>query len=585
MDLMFSNIGSTLMNATPGEFSGGTTLGAEARGLKGDSFYGQLNRAVRNGQTGQSVGEILTGTGTNADDSNLYATLDSTLSNEEGLGFIIELKRLFLSLSDGELNNLSINQEGLDSLEQLLIDAGFDPESIKDLMSELTFSLEEGAGTIPVSDFMDKLFELSQEEEDLISETMTFMPTSDVPYIHSLLGMMGIDQEKIAGMLDNASRGNRGFDLDIFIQQLSQLGETSFNSGVSYQTDGEDSAWVKLFDQLGLTSQNNTEGPLTLNQLISAFEQKQELLSGQMQNSHETNNSTLAISQSLESGKSGQELLAQLFSGLEVSTKEGETGASTDLVTTQIRDQVKADLLNQISANDAAAAAQTKGVAGKIDPAMGNMADPGRGDQQSLAEKGALFDKMSGAAQTNETSYSGTADTDAAVAATDKTSTISSMANAGVDKARQTFSSLPNHVTQQVGKSIIRAINLGEDTLRLQLKPPELGRVFMSIENNGDAMKVSIITEHQSARDILASNVNEIKTILSSSGISLERFEVDMSSDFKQSMADARAQDQSGRKKKGKAFNSGNDGEEENINNLTPLTPENDIGGSLHYVA
>jgi flagellar hook-length control protein FliK len=106
----------------------------------------------------------------------------------------------------------------------------------------------------------------------------------------------------------------------------------------------------------------------------------------------------------------------------------------------------------------------------------------------------------------------------------------------------------------------------------------------MSIEHTESAMKVSIITEHQSAKDILAANINEIKTMLSSSGISLESFEVDMSSDFQQSMADARAQDQSAGKKPAKR-GSGDDAQEDGADNLTAQTAVTNDSGSLHFVA
>lgn len=106
----------------------------------------------------------------------------------------------------------------------------------------------------------------------------------------------------------------------------------------------------------------------------------------------------------------------------------------------------------------------------------------------------------------------------------------------------------------------------------------------MSIDHNGNGIKISVITEHQSAKDILAANVNEIKTMLSSSGISLESFEVDMSSDFQQSMADARAQGQSGGKKQTKR-GSGDDAQEEAADHLTEHSAAINNSGSLHFVA
>ena len=107
-------------------------------------------------------------------------------------------------------------------------------------------------------------------------------------------------------------------------------------------------------------------------------------------------------------------------------------------------------------------------------------------------------------------------------------------------KTRSSFRNLPTYVTHQVSKSLVRAINQGENILKIQLNPPELGRLVMTIDNTGNSMKVSVMTENLAAKEILISNVNELRTVLSNSGVNLAQVEVDMSSDFRQSMADAR---------------------------------------------
>lgn len=107
-------------------------------------------------------------------------------------------------------------------------------------------------------------------------------------------------------------------------------------------------------------------------------------------------------------------------------------------------------------------------------------------------------------------------------------------------KTKSVFQNLPAHVTLQVGKSLVRAINQGENSLKIQLKPTELGRLVMTIDNVGNSMKVSITTENPVVKDILISHMNELKTVLANAGISLEKFDVDLNSDFRQSYADAR---------------------------------------------
>ena len=153
-------------------------------------------------------------------------------------------------------------------------------------------------------------------------------------------------------------------------------------------------------------------------------------------------------------------------------------------------------------------------------------------------------------------------------------------------KARSTARTLPTYVTQQVGRGIVRAINQGETSLKLQLKPAELGRLTMTIDNHGSSLKVTIVTENQAARDLLASNVNELKAALNTAGISLESFEVDMSSDFGQSMADADNQaGQFSRRNGGRSGSKFNMSEEGSLDEISLIETGLSNDGSYHFVA
>ncbi len=145
---------------------------------------------------------------------------------------------------------------------------------------------------------------------------------------------------------------------------------------------------------------------------------------------------------------------------------------------------------------------------------------------------------------------------------------------------------LPVHVTRQVGKGVLKAIQQGESTLRLQLKPASLGRLFITIDNLGDSMKVSVMTENQAARDMLNANANELKGILANTGINLAQFDVDMGSDFGQSMANT----QQGSEGAGKRGN--RSGHRASNGDGGPLlasesegSGSEEMNSSLHYVA
>lgn len=96
----------------------------------------------------------------------------------------------------------------------------------------------------------------------------------------------------------------------------------------------------------------------------------------------------------------------------------------------------------------------------------------------------------------------------------------------------------PYYLLDQVSRQILRSHLTNESEIQIQLKPPSLGRLKMSIENTTEGLKVSIIAESQAARDMLLSNSGDLKTALWEQGIRLERIKVETQADFNQTMAD-----------------------------------------------
>ena len=80
----------------------------------------------------------------------------------------------------------------------------------------------------------------------------------------------------------------------------------------------------------------------------------------------------------------------------------------------------------------------------------------------------------------------------------------------------------------------------------------------MNIETINGGMKLSIVTEHFAARDVLLSQTNELKNMLMDQGVRLDKVEVQLSDNFDQSMANARQESQNAkgrRNRAGREFN------------------------------
>ena len=119
-------------------------------------------------------------------------------------------------------------------------------------------------------------------------------------------------------------------------------------------------------------------------------------------------------------------------------------------------------------------------------------------------------------------------------------STFSETINAVKSNDKSSRTSLPAYLVEQVGKQISRSVLRGDKIVRLQLKPPELGRVKINIDIKNNVLKLGMIAEHRSVKELLLSNVHELRGSLVSQGIKLETIDIQINTGFGQSLADSK---------------------------------------------
>ncbi|MBF0100331.1 MAG: flagellar hook-length control protein FliK [Desulfobacterales bacterium] len=97
---------------------------------------------------------------------------------------------------------------------------------------------------------------------------------------------------------------------------------------------------------------------------------------------------------------------------------------------------------------------------------------------------------------------------------------------------------LAMELISQIERQLVRAVPIMANEIRFQLSPPHLGRLHMQIETIDDHMKVNIIAEEKSTRDLLVSYMADLKTALLQQGIQLDKMDVQFTQQFDQAMAD-----------------------------------------------
>jgi len=594
MNLPFANVSKSFLNMVQQDVPREVMSNTDNTGPQKQMFAEELSKTLEKIEHHENEASLQTKSGqtnqaqvnqfqASEDSSRAINYLSEKLNSEERLDFVLALKNIFLMLSKGDLKNISIDSQGLEALKKMLLNAGFEENDIIDLFDK--FSEELGNNTLAMDDLLDRLFDLSLEvESDTEIFDESFLETSAIPFLESILNSLGIPKEKISEIFYEADRGEKGISLEVFIEKLQDLQKKSFYTGNHIETQEGDDNFSLLIKQLGLELNESKTSALTLNEFVSSLEKLYQKISQQQAAAY----SQTDIDPKPVVNEKSFDLLHTLFTGMEFKNKNVET-KTFEFSYEQIRDELKNQLLvpdnEKTNKNSLFSVKKENGksVAGaKLENAFKEMESLLIGKKNGTAD---MADQLKDNKEFLKQVKSASAklfDQTSMSALDTKTNDIQSGLN-GL-KTKSSFRNLPTYVTHQVSKSLVRAINQGESILRIQLKPPELGRLMMTIDNTGNSMKVSIMTDNIAAKEILAANVNELKTVLSNSGVNLERFEVDMSSNFNQSMADARNQAGNfGKQRRNKEKLNQTNGE----GNTTPKIHLDTLnqGGALHFVA
>jgi len=80
---------------------------------------------------------------------------------------------------------------------------------------------------------------------------------------------------------------------------------------------------------------------------------------------------------------------------------------------------------------------------------------------------------------------------------------------------------------EQLVQSIRMRSMAGRSSAQLQLNPPELGRIVVNVEMNGNDLLIDVHTETSEARDLLSERVTRLREALQGVGVHVDQFRVD----------------------------------------------------------
>ena len=131
---------------------------------------------------------------------------------------------------------------------------------------------------------------------------------------------------------------------------------------------------------------------------------------------------------------------------------------------------------------------------------------------------------------------------------------------------------LPAYLIDQVGRQISRSLLRGQQEFSLQLRPPEMGALRIQMTIHDHTLKLGIIAENNSVRELLLSSIPQLREALMEQGIKLDLLDVEINDGFDPSLAEFKDQSNEGLKRGQNGFQSRHNDVVQNE------TPEDDTG-------
>ena len=444
-------------------------------------------------------------------------------ADKKGPRFYLESFRKGLLAQGKPLNNISLNKEDLFLLKKFLLQCGFSEQKTERFLNELKNNNTDAE--INLANFFQKIAELDPAErsEKHDKETCMIEPSA-IPHLESALRNFGLTPKELDNVFSAAKVEGGGLDPKIFAIKLKQI---TIRLSDKIQTIKDHDTVKQISNKMeimGLSLPDKAKaGKISIEDFITSLEQMSKGQGKENSPSPELKSTMRRLLERVVISGEKQKFVFSPQAGANfklhdsiAKEKMNDNVGSLDneSLLTNLND--KNEKINNIGRQNIEYAHHEKKV-----ELFSNSAD-GKGFQNKAGKEG--HDIKSGIRIMEPPKQTAV-------------STFSETINAVESNDKSFRSSLPAYLVDQVGKQISRSILRGDRIVRLQLKPPDLGRVKINIDIKDNVLKLGMIAEHSSVKELLLSNVHELRGALVSQGIKLENIDIQINYGFGQSLA------------------------------------------------
>jgi hypothetical protein len=449
------------------------------------------------------------------------------------------------------LDKIVLKKGDFEFLGALMRKLGVSQASIANFFKEIMETRQDGP--ITLADFFKDLavFEQNQKPgQDIPGDSLSgSLDKSAIPHLELILRNLGVSAEKTGLILANAARENGALDIRKLVSELKQhargvekdaalkSGQTPGNLSAGKQTDLNQSAVPSaqkavagLFNSgmSGLTKDGDT--PFSLKAFIGALEEKYPG-SARTITPAAVNTTALAENQMPAMRSMEMEKINAFFA----FAREMMTRSRQDAVDSRLKHKIAGGQNDEKQKNVQPGQSRLNGFSNTpgtdrpgavqhlFDDLVKQMENGPKSLNDSAARPGPGHDGIAGMARF-QTATTRPAEMDG---------------SAGVNRNAGTWqnSVVPSSVVNQVGKEIAGFVQRGDRFFTLQLKPPELGMVKIEMDVKENLLKMSIVTETGSAKEMLQANYADLRRVLEGYGVKVETFDIQLGTSLNQSAA------------------------------------------------
>lgn len=434
------------------------------------------------------------------------------------------------------IKEMSLSREAMPDLKKILIGEGMSKSDATAFLNRLFQENGNPRREIKLIELFERIPELKALSDKKSADPVLDM--SAIPYIEASLSRLGLDHQEVSRAIEQAKMQDGRLNLKRLVLNLQTL-VRGLPEAKQLGADGKAAGDIKgMLVRVGIVDKaTDIDGPVSLERFVRILEQKVANLMPRAVPETEIEDhvnrllDNVLVENKQQNGKTG---LESLYANKLKVLPSDKSKADQDLK------QIATDGRKVSTSQGKRAGTETK-VVGEFQGEKAGAEAKGTGEFQAKAKEDELFlktERLIKAAQEGSPEKK-VIDQDKATSPHWVRESITDRGPVSDAVHRQGARPLPVYVVNQVSRQISLSLQRGDNHIRLQLRPPQLGSIQIDMNMKNNVLKIGVITEHNSVKEILISNIQELKDSLVQQGVKLERVDVQVNCNLDQSMAQA----------------------------------------------